>query len=99
MAFKTSKSQVELRKHLLELDTLRDEYQAKTDKVYPAADLFKILWRMLDPVTLKEVEEKKFDSEAGKTYGVLKNHINEAAGKPMPGRSSRSRGGTTTRTC
>ena len=68
MALKTSKSQGELRKHLLELDTLRDGYQAKTDKVYPAADLFEILWRMLDPVTLKEVKEKKFDSDACKAY-------------------------------
>ena len=66
MAFKTSKIQAELRKHLLELDTLRNKYQAKTDKVYPIVDLFKILWRMLDPVTLKEVKEKKFDSEVGK---------------------------------
>ena len=67
MAFNVSKSQVQPRKHLLELDTPRDEYQAKPDKVYPAADLFQICWRMLDPITLKEVEENHFDSGASKT--------------------------------
>ena len=42
MAFKVSKSQVNPRENLLELDTLRDKYQAKPDKVHPTTDLFEI---------------------------------------------------------
>ena len=59
MAFRTSKNPAELKKHIIELDAAMDNFQAKTDQEYSHIDAYKILWRLLDPVSLKEAEEKK----------------------------------------
>ena len=56
MAFKQSKTPVDLIRHMADLEMLRNEYHEKVDKVYPEEQLYKILWRLLDPATLKEAE-------------------------------------------
>ena len=55
---------------------LKDEYHEKVDKVYPDDKLRKIPWRLLDPATLKDAEEKKL-GDGQSTYDELKNSAEE----------------------
>ena len=75
-AFRQLKTPADLIKPIAELEMLRDEYHEKVDKVYPQDQLHMILWRLLDPATLKDAEEKRL-GDGQSTYEHLKNFVEE----------------------